>query len=365
MIVSLIITGSEILTGMRRDALVQPFAALLVSRGASMREVRFLGDHPAVLAGALAEIAPNNDLIVVTGGLGLTPDDTTTRAIGLLADSGGVRRHPDLENPVGQAKGVDLRFDEGARVVFLPGVPREAHAMFRLLMDSLETGRQKVVEVPVFGLRETEVARRLGSLAGSCGYLPRDMEISVIVPGGIEAEVRRILFPHALEAENLTSSVGELLKDRGLTLATAESCTGGLIAHLVTQIAGSSEFFLGSVVSYSNEVKTRVLRVSPEVIGRHGAVSRETASGMLTGLLELTGANVGIAVTGIAGPGGGSAEKPVGTVWIAAGGYGDHVVKDFRFGFDRQGNKMIFAKTALFVLRSYIHDTDLYRRRSS
>lgn len=365
MIASLVITGSEILTGRRRDALVQPFASLLVSRGASMREVRFLGDDPAVLAGALAEIAPSNDLIVVTGGLGLTPDDTTARAIGLLTDAGGVRRHPDLDNPVGQARGVDLRFDAGARMVFLPGVPQEAHAMFRLLLESLEEGGPAVVEVPVFGLRETDVARRLNGLADSCGYLPRDMELSVVVPRELEAQVRRILFPHALEAQGLTSSVGELLKARGLTLATAESCTGGLIAHLVTQVAGSSEYFLGSVVSYSNEVKTRALKVPPEIIAQHGAVSRETASSMLKGVLELTGADVGIAVTGIAGPSGGSAEKPVGTVWIAAGGPADHVVRDFRFGFDRQGNKMIFAKTALFVLRTVIHDTDLYRHRSS
>ncbi|HQO79949.1 MAG TPA: nicotinamide-nucleotide amidohydrolase family protein [Deltaproteobacteria bacterium] len=356
---SLVITGSEILTGMRSDALIQPFASLMTSRGITMGEVRIQGDGPELLARTVAELARENDVIVVTGGLGLTPDDTTRLAVSELTARNGVRLFPEIENPVGSAKGIDLRFDHGARVVFLPGVPREAHAMFRSLIDGLNAGAPATKEVAVFGLRETEIARRLGALASRCGYLPREMEVTVIVPGEIEDDVRRILAPFALEKEDLNASVADLLKTRGLSLATAESCTGGLIAHLVTQLPGSSEYFLGSVVSYSNGVKTGLLKVPEEVISRHGAVSRKTAVSMLKGILDHTGADLGIATTGIAGPSGGSPGKPIGTVWIAAGQRDDLVAKDFRFGFDRQGNKMIFAKTALFLLRTYIHDTDI------
>lgn len=356
---SIIITGLEILTGMRQDALIQFMASWLTSRGVSMDEVLVIGDNPERLAKMVRDLALANDLIIVTGGLGLTPDDTTHRAVEALAASGDVRLYPEIENPVGSARGIDLRFERGTRVVFLPGVPREAHAMFRILALGLNEGAPGTAEVTVFGLREAEIARRLGDLAQACGYLPRDMEVAVIVPKALEPDVRRILAPFALEQEDLNASVAALLKSRGLTLATAESCTGGLIAHIVTQLSGSSEYFMGSVVSYSNKIKARVLKVPEEILSRHGAVSPQTAALMLKGVLDLTGAGVGVATTGIAGPAGGSEEKPVGTVWIAAGGKEDHVVRDFRFGFDRQGNKMAFAKTALFLLRAYLHDTDV------
>ncbi len=358
---SIIITGSEILTGMRRDALIQFMASWMTSRGISMDEVRVIGDSPERLVKTVRDLAQANDLIIVTGGLGLTPDDTTYKAVEALAASGEVRIYPEIDNPVGSARGIDLRFDHGTRVVFLPGVPREAHAMFGILARGLNEGAPKTVEVTVFGLREVEIARRLGDLAAACGYLPRDMEVAVIVPKALEQDVRRILAPHALEQESLSASVAAQLKRRSLTLATAESCTGGLIAHIVTQLPGSSEYFMGSVVSYSNEIKTRVLKVPEEVLSRHGAVSPQTAAAMLKGVLDLTGAGVGIATTGIAGPTGGSEEKPVGTVWIAAGGRENPVIRDFRFGFDRQGNKMAFAKTALFLLRTWLHDTDIRR----
>jgi len=356
---SIIITGSEILTGMRQDALIQFMASWLTSRGVSMDEFRVIGDSPERLVKAVRDLALANDLIIVTGGLGLTPDDTTHRAVEALAASGDVRLYPEIENPVGSARGIDLCFDHGTRVVFLPGVPREAHAMFRILALGLNESAPEAVEITVFGLREVEIVRRLGDLAAACGYLPRDMEVAVVVPKALEQNVRRILSPHALEQESLSAGMAALLRNRGLTLATAESCTGGLIAHIVTQLPGSSEYFAGSVVSYSNEVKTRVLKVPQEVLFRHGAVSSQTALAMLKGVLDLTGADVGIATTGIAGPTGGSDEKPAGMVWIAAGGKEDHVVRDFRFGFDRQGNKMAFAKTGLFILRTYLHDTDV------
>lgn len=358
---SIIITGSEILRGMRRDSLIQPFAAMMASRGIAMSQVRIIGDEPEALCAAILDLAPASDVIVVTGGLGLTPDDTTHLAVkGLQADR-TVRMKPEIDNPVGSAKGIELDLGSGTRILFFPGVPAEAFAMFRNVIDRLNTGTSPTVEIAVFGLREVEIAKRLGPLADSCGYLPRDMEVSLIVPLALEQEVRKILGVHALEGSDINTTLGELLRRKRLTVATAESCTGGLIAHLITQIPGSSDYFLGSVVSYSNDLKERILHIPGEVITRFGAVSREVAREMLRGVLEITGADVGMATTGIAGPSGGSEEKPVGTVWIAAGRKDDHIVREFHFSFDRQRNKMIYAKTALFLLRSFIHDTDIHR----
>ncbi|MRR37037.1 nicotinamide-nucleotide amidohydrolase family protein, partial [bacterium] len=311
---SIIITGSEILRGMRRDMLVQPLAAQMVSRGIAMREVRFIGDDPEGLVRTIIELEASSDIIVVTGGLGLTPDDTTHAAVRTLTEAGTVVMNPDIENPVGSAKGIDLDLGSGTRVVFFPGVPQETYAMFGNVVKSLNTGSSGTVEVAVFGLREKEIADRLGDLAAFCGYLPRDMEVALIVPEAMEMKVRGILGVHALDGTDLNSDMGAILKREGLTCATAESCTGGLISHLMTDLPGSSDYFLGTVVAYSNDIKMNILGVPRDLIDRHGAVSREVAQDMLRGIIDVTGADVGIATTGIAGPAGGSGEKPVGMV---------------------------------------------------
>ncbi len=361
---SFIITGAEILSGIRSDALLQPLSSMLASRGVSTLEVRMISDSPQKLCAGIIELAEFSDLIVVTGGLGLTPDDTTHIAIQVLETKKSIRVGPPIENPVGSAKGIDLRFDD-TRVLFFPGVPRETLAMFPSVLNDLPAEAPATTTIAVFGLREVDIARRLGQLGHRCSFLPREKEVSVIAPKDSGHQIRELLGRHALEGDDLVTTVGAMLKDRGYTCATAESCTGGLIGHLITSLAGSSDIFLGSVVSYSNDVKVKVLRVAEEIIAGYGAVSEQVARSMLNGVLSLTGADVGIATTGIAGPAGGTPEKPVGTVWIAAGSDQDQIVKDFRFSFDRQGNKMIFAKTALFLLREYIHDQDIYRATHS
>lgn len=357
---SFIITGAEILKGVRCDALIQPLSSMLAGRGIQVAEVRIISDTPQKLCSTILELAATSDLIVVTGGLGLTPDDTTHLAIQELNTKRRVQTGAPIENPVGFAKGIDLRFDK-TRVMFFPGVPRETFAMFPAMIKEFPAATSAITTIAVFGLRETEIAQRLGALGNGCSFLPGEKEVMLIAPAESEQGIRELLGRHALEGDDLTSTVGEMLKGRGLTCATAESCTGGLIGHLITGLAGSSDFYLGSVVSYSNDIKERVLGVEQEAIKRHGAVSREVATAMLEGVLRVTSADVGIATTGIAGPSGGSREKPVGAAWIAAGNNRDHIVKDFCFSFDRQGNKMIFAKAALFLLREYIHDQDIYR----
>jgi nicotinamide-nucleotide amidase len=357
---SLIITGSEIITGRRVDALVQPFAAQLTAIGITVAEVRMISDAPEMLCSAILELIDFSDLIIVTGGLGLTPDDTTRLAIATLKNRRPPSAETQIANPVGSALGIDLRFDN-CRVVFLPGVPRESHAMFPFVLVGVGGEIPATTEIPVFGLREVQIAERIGPLAEKCGYLPSEMEIALVAPADQETQIRSILGRHALEGKGLTRTFGELLKTRGLTCAAAESCTGGLISHLITQVPGSSEYFLGSIVSYSNEVKVNILKVSREALDRYGAVSEQVARAMLKGLLRLTGADVGMATTGIAGPAGGSAEKPVGTVWICVGTADHQEVNMMRFSFDREGNKMISAKAALFMLRNHIHDQDIHR----
>jgi nicotinamide-nucleotide amidase len=216
------------------------------------------------------------------------------------------------------------------------------------------------VNIPVFGMREQDIAKLMGPLADRCGFLPKDMEITVVAPVDLEEKVRGILGRHALEHADLATTVGRLLESRCLRFAAAESCTGGVIGHLMTSVPGSSKYFLGSVVAYSNEMKTKVLNVPSDMITEYGAVSEQAASAMLSGILKLSGANIGVAVTGIAGPDGGTPEKPVGTVWIAAGSYDDQVVRKFNFWFDRPGNKLISAKVALYMLRSFIHDKGIH-----
>ena len=355
-----IITGAEILKGIRCDSLIQPLSSMLAARGVLTSEVRIIPDNPQKLCTTIIALAEFSDVVIVTGGLGLTPDDTTHLAIQELNARRRVQTGAPIENPVGFAEGIDLRFDR-TRVMFFPGVPRETLAMFPAAIKEFSAETSATTTIAVFGLGETEIARRLDTLGHGCSFLPGEKEVMLIAPAEREQGIRDLLGRHALEGDDLTSTVGEMLKGRGLTCATAESCTGGLIGHLITGLAGSSDFFLGSVVSYSNDVKVKVLGVKEDIIAVHGAVSEQVARSMLKRVLRVTGADVGVAITGVAGPAGGTQGKPVGTVWIAAGSSRDHVVKDFCFSFDRQGNKMIFAKAALFLLREYIHDQDIYR----
>ncbi|HOM29742.1 MAG TPA: nicotinamide-nucleotide amidohydrolase family protein [Deltaproteobacteria bacterium] len=349
------VTGTEILTGRRSDALLAPIAAMACARGWTMVEARFVPDDAGRVAHTVGALMEGADMVIVTGGLGLTPDDTTHEAVSIL-----LKAHPEavrsqIPNPVGSAPGVDIRFD-GCRVVFLPGVPQEALAMVPLAIGGRDASGDVLVEIPVFGMRETAIAQALGPLAQECSFLPAEMEVRLVVPGRIEPEVRSILGNNALAPDGLAADLGSLLASRGLTMAAAESCTGGLVGHLVTQVPGSSAYFLGSVVSYADEVKASTLGVARETLESFGAVSGETAREMLSGVLRLTGADVGVATTGIAGPEGGSPDKPVGTVWICAGTRGFADAVRYEFPFNRAGNKMAAAKTALFMLRNLVHD---------
>jgi PncC family amidohydrolase len=156
--------------------------------------------------------------------------------------------------------------------------------------------------------------------------------------------------------ERLERVVGDLLRAQGLTLSTAESCTGGLIGHRLTNVSGSSDYFLGGVVCYSNEVKASILKVRHDTLDKYGAVSEQTALEMARSVRELLGSDVAVSVTGIAGPTGSSPDKPVGLVYIALSAKDKEICQQFVFGHDREGNKAASAEAALKILETYLRE---------
>jgi nicotinamide-nucleotide amidase len=375
---TIVVTGSELVRGDRRD-LNGPFlAAELTRRGLEPQRIAIVGDRPAELEQALRQ-GLESDLCLVTGGLGPTHDDRTVELVAkvarkaLVVDEGlerqieaisrtiaerlrrpytdfatGVRKQATLPQGgislglAGTAPGIVLQADTCA-VVVLPGPPRELQRLWPRALET-EPVRRVLDRAPArerlalrfFGTPESAVARALEEAGGDgdgveATICAREFEIHVdlvVEPGGEEraAEVaaslrqglERYLFSE--DERSVSEIVLDLCRTHGFTLATAESCTGGLVAARLTSVPGSSDVFLGGVVSYSDEVKKHELGVPPRVLAEHGAVSAEAARAMAHGARERLGADVAVAVTGVAGPGGGTAEKPVGLVFVHAAG---------------------------------------------
>jgi nicotinamide-nucleotide amidase len=404
-----VVTGSELVRGDRRD-LNGPFlAAELLRRGVEPARIVIVGDREEELEGALAE-GLGADLCVVSGGLGPTHDDRTVELVaraagvglrldeGLHREIGGISRafaqrmsrpYVDFEQGVrkqatipegalslglaGTAPGLVLEAG-GCVVVVLPGPPGELQRLWRDAVESepvrgvLARARPPDVRLlRFFGASESAVAKALADAGGDGGGVEaticaRDFEIHVdmyVQPGAegradeltsqLVAPLERYLFSR--DERRVEEMVLDLCGARGLTLATAESCTGGMVAERLTSVPGSSRVFLGGVVAYADEVKKAELGVPAELLERHGAVSAATASAMAAGARERLGADVAVAVTGIAGPEGGSDEKPVGLVYLhAESPFGSRTV-DFVFPGDREGIRRRAAVTALHLVR--------------
>ena len=381
-----------------------PFLARdLVRHGLEPASITIVGDDERELEAAFA-LGLEADLCVVSGGLGPTHDDRTVelvaRAAGLplhvdeelraqieeisraVADrlkrpytdfEAGVRKQATLPEGAhslglaGTAPGLVLRAGS-AVVVVLPGPPAELQ---RLWPRALESDAVKSVlaraEPPehrvlrFYGASESEVARTLADAGGEppgvvATICARDFEIHVDLYGPADrlASVFRDRLARHLFAEDergIEDVVLELCRTRGWTLATAESCTGGMVAARLTSVPGSSDAFLGSVVAYANEVKERELGVPRETLERFGAVSEETAAAMSAGVRGRLGADVAVSVTGIAGPGGGSAEKPIGLVYVhAATPEASHGIH-FTYGQDRESIRRRATVASLHLLR--------------
>jgi nicotinamide-nucleotide amidase len=404
-----VVTGSELVRGERRD-LNGPFLAHeALSLGLEPARIVVVGDRPEELEPALRE-GLSADLCAISGGLGPTHDDRTVELLArvagrplvvdaaLEAEIGGISRaiaerlrrpYTDFETGVrkqasmpqgalsvglaGTAPGLVFEHD-GCVVVVLPGPPSELRRLWpkalateplqRLLARATPPGRRTL---RFFGASESAVARALAEAGGDgdgveATICARDFEIHVdlvVEPGAerradeltdrVTAPLERHLF--ARDERPVEELVLSLCRAAGLTLATAESCTGGMVAARLTDIPGSSAVFLGGIVAYADELKRAELGVPAEVLERHGAVSAETAAAMARGARERLGADVAVAVTGVAGPGGGTAEKPVGLVYVHAAGPEGERAADFSWRSDRGTIRRRATVTALHLVR--------------
>ncbi len=272
---------------------------------------------------------------------------------------------------MGTAWGFAVNYED-RWIIALPGVPRELRALtegavIHFLKDRFpQTTSQELRVLKTFGLKESEVNALLKDILKahpSTGLMVRDHgEVHVRLCGppkevndlAKEAKKRLGYYLYGEGEDTLEKVVGHLLKEKGLTVSTAESCTGGMLAHTITNVPGSSDYFWGGFITYTDDIKHKLLGVPLEVLKHHTAISPETAQCMVEGLVKRTGTDVGISVTGIAGPTGGSTEKPVGLVYI---GYhfpqGTEVV-EYRFQADRPGVKTLAVKSALDHVRKVL-----------
>lgn len=406
--------GSELLIGGRLDTNSLFLADRLGALGIAVRFKSIVGDNKQDIIEALKTAVKRADLIVMTGGLGPTIDDCTREAVaqatghrlgrrkealeGMTARLAQWGRTPNkgqlrqamipagatvLANPVGSAPGFCLTWRK-ALIVSLPGVPREMEAMviqdvMPILKARLEKNRQTPSPIVrkvfhTFGLPEAEVDAKLKGLIPKgmpidLGLLasPTGVQVSLTTRAGASAkqdvllslaeQVRSRLHDwlFAEGREQMEEVVGRMLAKQHLTLAVAESCTGGLISHRLTQVPGSSAYVDRGAICYSNRAKQEMLGVPADLIAKHGAVSKEVAAAMARGIRERSNVSVGVSVTGIAGPGGATETKPVGLVYVGLdGGVGDSITKEFRFHGDRHVIKQRASQAALDLLRRWL-----------
>lgn len=400
-----IFTGTEMLLGQITNTNAAFLGEQLAATGISLYCQVVVGDNLERIKQAINNARKEADIIIVSGGLGPTEDDLSREA---LAEALNLRlvEHPEalenvkryfksrdllmtsnnlkqalvpegakiLNNPVGTACGIFLEHDN-KRYILLPGPPHEFKLMVTeqvlpllqlhnnkkeiilsriLKMTNIgESAVEKTVKDLLHGQNPTvaplskpgQVILRITARANS----PEKAK-EMITP--LEKEIRQRLkdFIFGTDDDTLEGIVGKLLAEKNLTLATAESCTGGLVANRITNISGSSSYFLGGMITYSNEAKINLLGVDPYILKAKGAVSPDVAEAMATGIRNVMGADIGIGITGIAGPGGGSPQKPVGLVYIGLDYKGKLFVKKNLFAGQREIIKWQSSQNALYLL---------------
>jgi competence/damage-inducible protein CinA-like protein len=361
--------GTEILLGDLLDTNAAWISGKLASLGVSIYRHTTVGDNKKRITAALKEAASRADLVITTGGLGPTSDDLTNACLGEAAGREMVeypeaRRHVDemfkrfgrtptqsnykqtlfpegselIPNPAGTAMGAILELD-GALVATFPGVPGEMKGMFEETLEPLikEWSEGSIISRTLWftGIGESALAEKVQDLLDASDPTVAPLagqgkvRLRITTRAATTEEAEEKIAPIADEIlsrlgdyyfgeddETLESAIGKLLTGRGETLALAESCTGGLLAKRLTDRAGSSAFFTEGLVTYSNEAKERLLGVPHELLVEHGAVSEPVAKAMADGVRKTAGTNYGLSVTGVAGPDGGTEEKPVGLVFV-------------------------------------------------
>ena len=406
-----IAVGSEMLGPARLDTNSLFVAARLAALGIELRAKSVVGDDARRLADVFRGALSRADVVILTGGLGPTADDLTRESVAevlgreLREDPAIVAqiqerfarrqlRMPDvnrrqamvprgatvIENPRGTAPGLLIE-DAGRLIVLLPGPPREMQPMFEDLCARVLAARTGAFRVhaatlfvagrgesmveeivqPIYSRWTTETPPIETTILATPGQVELHLSLRAAAGPAAEERLRRahrelcealgndVFSPDGRSMEEV---VGGLLRDRGLTIAAAESCTGGLLLSRLTDVAGSSEYVAGGVVVYSNHLKTALAGVAADLIHAYGAVSEPVAAALADGIRERTGASVALGITGIAGPGGGTPQKPVGTVAIAfSGGELGSRVRTFSFIGGRAQVKFQATQTALDMVR--------------
>jgi nicotinamide-nucleotide amidase len=409
--IEIITIGDEILIGQIVDTNSAWMATQLNNEGFEIVQITSVHDQKQHIIESLDLALSRADIILFTGGIGPTNDDITKQTLcsyfgsKLIFDESIIKNIeklfstrpnftineltraqamvPDnctvIQNPVGTAP-ITWFEKNGKVIVSMPGVPYEMkNAMSTEIIPRLHNHFKTPAlihkTVQVYGFGESALAIKIEDWENNLpeeihlAYLPNSgivkLRLSGIAENSLKLEfamnqqidkLKEILGSAIVAFEDipLEKLIGNLLKSKGLMLATAESCTGGNIAHQITSVAGSSEYFVGSVVAYTNEVKTNILKVSSEDIQKYGAVSREVVEQMAKGARELLKADVAVATSGIAGPTGGTEEKPVGTVWISVSSKDITINREFHFGALREQNIIRSTQAAFLMLKEII-----------
>ena len=409
--------GDEILIGQIVDTNSSNISRALNSSGIRVTKMVSIGDDQDGIISSLAAELASNDIVIVTGGLGPTKDDITKKALAELTGSTGcyidkeqlriickilssrgldvldINREqamvPDtcevIPNRLGTAPIMVFRFPQErfghkATLYSLPGVPYEALGALEDILQDIKSNYSISdiyhKTIMTYGLAESALSKKI---SGWEDNLPEDMHLAYlpnqltgvrlrlsIYGGQKQTQIERVdtefdklkeilsEYIYSYHEDTLHENIGRMLDQSGKTISTAESCTGGLISHLFTSIPGSSAYFLGSVTSYANSVKEHVLGVPADIIRRHGAVSSECAAAMAEGIRKLTGSDFSVATTGIAGPGGGSQAKPVGTLWVGISSEQGTQTFKVQYNGDRKRNIERFSAFALNEMRKTI-----------
>jgi nicotinamide-nucleotide amidase len=405
----IIAIGNELTSGRIANTTSGFAARQLFEAGYEIYAMHTIGDTPSLIGEALKRAIDSVDFVIVTGGLGPTDDDLTNEAVSMALNRPKmpnpeilslIRARLDeisdspvssLEklawlpigaealNPKGKMAGYQL-IHNNKPIFFLPGIPQQ---MEQLLIDHvlprlatwypgprLSTCRRLF---KIFDMSEMEVNSRIASLNladhVAIGYYPVFPEVHLsLILRDVQDNNPEVIFKNACavvdgvlgdavyghDQENMELVVGTMLRQTTMTIALAESCTGGLIAHKITTIPGSSDYFLGGVTAYSNNMKTKYLHVDRDLIETQGAVSEGVAKAMAEGIRDETGADIGLSVTGIAGPDGGTSEKPVGLVFFGLATPENLQVLGFKFTGNRDQIQQITAFTGLNLVRKYL-----------
>ena len=410
--IELVTSGAELLLGFIIDTNAAHISRALGEIGFELVRRTTVGDRSGDIESAVGDALARTGAVITTGGLGPTSDDLSKAAVArvfereMVLDRSVLRqieerwaglfpgRHfpaPNRQqaeiprgaeiivNRHGSAPGIWLEGDDGRWVAMLPGVPREMRGMLaeEILPRLKAAAGDRVVlskTLRTTGIGESAMAEILGenplgkgaAAPVTLAYLPSPLgvdlrltirgaskadAVSALDAAALKLEERIAPYVYGDEASDLAAHVLGLCRRSSLKIAVAESCTGGMLGQRLTAVPGASDVFLGGVIAYDNEVKMNLLEVDRSILREHGAVSEETAAAMASAVRVKTGADIGIAITGIAGPGGGTEEKPVGTVCLALEGNGISRVRTVRLIGDREEIRQRSAQAALDMLR--------------